>query len=187
MNSSIITFVCFGQFGKGFLEKISLAVNHEFNCNVQIRESHVDLIDFYDPARRQYNGDRLLNEVDGMNIPGSFKTIGLFNVDLYIPILTYIFGQAQLGGRSAIASIHRLSNERYGMKADDELLFERFKKEVLHELGHTFGLIHCPVSTCLMRSSTYVEDIDQKEAHLCNKCKSLADQYLESSFSEDHT
>ncbi|MCK7534121.1 MAG: hypothetical protein MZV63_25400 [Marinilabiliales bacterium] len=32
------------------------------------------------------------------------------------------------------------------MKKDDALLLDRTIKEVVHELGHTFGLIHCHVS-----------------------------------------
>jgi len=171
MNLSTITIISFGHFGKGFLEKISEVVVHEFNASVIIKEAHVDISEFYDPGRRQYNGDKLLKEVASMNVPESTKIIGLFNVDLFIPILTYIFGQAQLGGRTAIASLFRLSNERYGMITNDSYLLERFKKEVIHELGHTYGLIHCHTPTCVMRSSTYVEDIDQKETQLCLKCR----------------
>lgn len=173
MNHQTIVLISFGHFGKEFLEEISEAVTHEFNCIVKIREVHTDLSEFFDPVRRQYNGNKLLGVVDSLKTPESLKTIGLFNVDLFIPILTYIFGQAQLGGQSAIASLYRLSNERYGMTRDDKSLSGRFKKEVIHELGHTFGLIHCQVSTCVMRSSTYVEDIDQKDAHLCNQCRNL--------------
>jgi len=171
MNSSTITFISFGFFDREFLEKISEAVAREFNCTVFTRDVYVDISEYFDPVRRQYNGDKLLREVDAMNFPESTKVIGLFNVDLYIPILTYIFGQAQLGGRTGIASLYRLNNERYGIANDDAMLLERFKKEVIHELGHLFGLIHCHTPTCVMRSSTYVEDIDQKEAGLCVKCR----------------
>jgi archaemetzincin len=59
------------------------------------------------------------------------------------------------------------------MKPDEELLIERLKKEAIHELGHTFGLIHCRDPLCVMHSSTYVEDIDQKSQHLCFNCKSV--------------
>jgi archaemetzincin len=173
MNPPTLTIISFGQISKEFLTKISDAVTDEFSCQVLIRDGHIDLSEFYDPHRRQYNGDKLLREVDSINNPGTGKTIGLFNVDLFIPILTYIFGQAQLGGQTAIASQYRLSNERYGMPADDNILLERFKKEVIHELGHTFGLIHCHTPTCVMRSSTYVEDIDQKEEQLCAKCMNI--------------
>ncbi len=171
MNPPTITLVSFGRFDKGFLEKISEAVAVEYNCLVSSKDARADLTGFFDPIRRQYNGDKLLREVDTMDIPESTKTIGLFSVDLFIPILTYIFGQAQLGGRTGIASLYRLSNERYGMINDDALLTERFKKEIIHEIGHLFGLIHCHTPTCVMRSSTYVEDIDQKEIHLCSKCR----------------
>ena len=57
------------------------------------------------------------------------------------------------------------------MPPDQSILLERFKKEVIHELGHTFGLVHCHTPTCVMRSSTYVEDIDLKEAHFCQSCR----------------
>jgi archaemetzincin len=171
MNAPTITILSFGLFDRGFLEKISEYVMQEFNGSVVIKEAHVDISEFYDPVRRQYNGDKLLKIVDTINGLGNSKTIGIFNVDLFIPILTFIFGQAQLGGRSAIASQFRLSNERYGMPADENLLLQRFAKEVIHELGHTFGLIHCHTPTCVMRSSTYVEDIDQKEVGFCSKCR----------------
>jgi archaemetzincin len=171
MNSLAITILSFGRFERGFLEKISEVVTQEFSCTVTIKEAHVDISEFYDPVRRQYNGNKLLHEVDSLNGPGNSKTIGLLNVDLFIPILTFIFGQAQLGGRSAIASQYRLSNERYGMPADENLLLQRFTKEVIHELGHTLGLIHCHTPSCVMRSSTYVEDIDQKEAQFCENCR----------------
>jgi archaemetzincin len=171
MNAPAITIFSFSRFEREFLEKISEVVMREFNCIVTVKEAHVDISGFYDPGRRQYNGDKLLKIIDTLNGTGDSKTIGLLNVDLFIPILTFIFGQAQLGGRSAIASQYRLSNERYGMPADDKLLLQRFTKEVIHELGHTFGLLHCHTPNCVMRSSTYVEDIDQKEVGLCGKCR----------------
>ena len=166
-----ITLISFGFFGKNLLEQVAEAVKSEYNCTLNLKEGHIDLSEFYDPVRRQYNGNSLLKFVDVLPVSDPGKTIGLFSVDLFIPILTYIFGQAYLGGRTGIASLYRLNNESYGMKADDMLLLNRFKKEVIHELGHTFGLIHCSTPTCVMRSSTYVEDIDQKEQSLCAGCR----------------
>ena len=145
-----------------------------------IREAYLDLSEYFDPNRRQYNGDKLLKVVDSMVGSGPYRTVGLFNVDLFIPILTYIFGQAQLGGRTAIASVYRLSSERYGMKAVENDVLERYTKVVIHELGHIFGLVHCYDSHCVMRSGTYVEDIDQKEAHLCLKCRAALSRFRSS-------
>jgi archaemetzincin len=178
MTQSNITLISFGYFGKHFLEKIAEAVKQEFNFPVIIKESHMDLSEFFDPGRRQYNGNKLLHAVNALTLPQTAKTVGLFSVDLFIPILTYIFGQAELNGQAGIASLFRLSNERYGIAPDDQLQLERFTKEVIHELGHTFGLIHCLVPDCVMRSSTYVEDIDQKDKHLCHNCRRQLDPVI---------
>ena len=171
MNLPDITLISFGYFEKDFLDKIAESVKNEFRCSVNVKEGRIDLSEFYDPTRRQYNGSKLLRELDNLYSSDSAKTMGLFSVDLFIPILTYIFGQAFLNGRAGIASLYRFSNEHYGINSDNKFIFERFKKEVIHELGHTFGLVHCYIPSCVMRSSTYVEDIDQKSASLCLKCR----------------
>jgi archaemetzincin len=176
MNLQNITLVSFGIFDKDLLEKTVEAVQLEFRCQVNLREGHIDLSEFYEPTRRQYNANALLKQVDSLAFPDSVKTLGLFNIDLFIPILTFIFGQAFLGGHAGIASLFRLSNDRYGMTGEGDYLLERFRKEVIHELGHMFGLIHCHQPTCVMRSSTYVEDIDQKEQHFCLECRSQLEQ-----------
>lgn len=173
MSMQTITLVSFGQFPKDILEKTAVAVTEEYQCSVNLKDGHLDMGDFFDAARRQYDGNALLKQVQSMSFPESDKSLGVFNVDLFIPILTFIFGQAFLGGNTAIASIYRLNNERYGMLPDEELLADRLKKEAIHELGHTFGLIHCRDPLCVMRSSTYVEDIDQKSSHLCANCRSM--------------
>jgi len=172
MDQSTITIALFARFRKEFLDEIVMAIQHEFHCKVIVKEMYHDISIFFDARRRQYDGDKILRMVDSLDFNGSAKVIAWFNVDLFIPILTYIFGQAQLGGRTGIASTFRLSNKRYGIEDGDKYLLDRFKKEVIHELGHLFGLIHCHTPTCVMRSSTYVEDIDQKEAGFCNKCSS---------------
>jgi archaemetzincin len=171
MNLPNITLISFGYFDRELLENTAEAVKYEYRCSVCIKEGHIDLSEFYDQARRQYNGNYLLKMIDSMPFPDSLKTLGLFNVDLFIPILTFIFGQAYLGGRSGIVSLYRFNNERYGLTGDNQILQDRFKKEVIHELGHTFGLIHCQNTACVMRSSNYVEDIDQKNQQLCPNCK----------------
>ena len=180
MSRHCITVVSFGPFERSVLERTAQTVGAGFRCLVTVREGHLDLGDFYDPARRQYNGNLLLKTMDDLFPLEGCKSIGLFNVDLFIPILTFIFGQAYLGGKSGIASMYRLSNERYGMTPDRELLTERFGKEVVHELGHMFGLIHCHHPDCVMRSSTYVEDIDQKSVIFCPACSVSLAQALRS-------
>lgn len=173
-----IVLISFGYFDNDFLKDVAEAVKKEFCCEVSMKEGHLDLSEYFDPVRRQYNGSRLLNHIDEKFTSDTSKTLGLFSVDLYIPILTYIFGQAFLNGRAGIASDYRLSNVRYGIAADEQLLLDRFRKEIIHELGHTFGLIHCHIPACVMRSGTYVEDIDQKEESFCPACREKVNHVL---------
>ena len=165
-----ILLVSFGVFEKSFLRHMAGDVEELFRLPVAHEANHFDLTDYYDPGRRQYDGNALLKMLDAMYDKGKHKTIGLFRVDLFIPILTYIFGQATLNGGTAIASLYRLRSEQYGMERNDELLYDRFLKVVVHELGHAFGLIHCRKPACVMRPATCVEDLDQKDSRFCAAC-----------------
>lgn len=171
MGEQTIRLINHGNFEKDFLAAIADSIGSEYHLPVGWTESHMDLSEFYDPMRRQYNGNKLMKVLDSQFSMDPVKNMGLFRVDLFNPILTYIFGQAALNGNIGVASLYRLRNEQYGMKKDDALLLERFQKVIIHELGHMFGLVHCHFPTCVMRSSTYVEDIDQKSQHLCSKCR----------------
>ena len=138
---------------------------------MNLKECSLDISNCYNPGRRQYDANELLRMISERAPQDAVKVIGMVRVDLYIPILTYIFGQAALNGHTGVASLYRLRNEHYGLEPDYELLIDRFSKVIIHELGHTYGLIHCSNPVCVMRSSTYVEDLDQKEKHFCFRCR----------------
>lgn len=167
--------ISYGQFEKEFLGKMAHDVEVEFGLPVRVLTGYTDLSASFDASRRQYDANRLLKLLDSDSKQKALKTVGLYQVDLFIPILTFIFGQAVFKGKTGIASVYRLKNEQYGLPESKSLLFERFVKVAIHELGHTFGLIHCYVPGCVMRSTTYVEEIDQKKPHFCNKCRQKLD------------
>jgi archaemetzincin len=90
------------------------------------------------------------------------RAIGVTRLDLFVPILTFVFGEAELGGRCAVVSLQRLDERFYGVPAREELLRERLVKEAVHELGHTFGLRHCEDWRCVMTPSHAVDRLDIK-------------------------
>lgn len=171
MERQGIILVSCGLFEKKLTGRILKDVSHEFHYPVELRECSLDISHFYNPGRRQYDANSLLKMISQRAPSDALKVIGMVRVDLYIPILTYIFGQAKLNGTTGVASLYRLRNEHYGLAPDYELLIDRFSKVIIHELGHTFGLIHCSNPVCVMRSSTYVEDLDQKEKQFCYRCR----------------
>ena len=124
----------------------------------------------YDPKRKQYQSVEIMKMLAQCAPPDAVRVLGVTNVDLAIPVLSFLFGQAQLDGRIAVVSLCRLNQEFYGLPADYELLRERAVKEVLHEMGHTFGLTHCSERECPMSLANHVAGVDAKTERFCDRC-----------------
>lgn len=125
-------------------------------------------------ARGQYHSTAILEKLQGLARPG-VRLLAVTGVDLFVPIFTFVFGEAQLQGNCALVSLYRLREEHYGLPADEARLRERLAKEAVHELGHTFGLRHCDDWRCVMVSSHAVERLDLKSVQFCEHCRSAVD------------
>ncbi len=152
------------------LEHTCNTIEKVFHVPVDVVRGNLNIDRAFDASRRQYNSTALISHILASSGSGDGKVLGLVDVDLFIPILTFIFGEAQFSGTAAVVSSYRLTNQFYGLEADSILLRERIAKEIIHELGHTFGLYHCRHFDCVMKSSTYVEEIDLKNVDLCPSC-----------------
>ena len=142
-----------------------------FRSPVEVEPPLHGVIDrVYDYSRAQYNSTWLIRELLSLELNSSSKVLGITSVDLFVPILTYVFGEAQLEGIAGVMSTYRLDDTVYGLPPDRIKLFERSLKEAVHELGHTFGLLHCKNFNCAMHASTTVDDVDIKGATLCDDC-----------------
>ncbi len=121
--------------------------------------------------RQQHHSSELLQRMQGLVSRRTWRLLGVTSLDLYIPILTFVFGEAQMGGPCAVVSTYRLRQEFYGLKPDAELLEQRLLKESVHELGHTLDLRHCQDYACVMASAHAVEWIDLRGTALCQTCR----------------
>jgi archaemetzincin len=162
------------------LPGLALRLKETFRLPVRMSDSMHGLDFAYDPVRNQYLSTAILSMLLGIRSLDSTRVLAIVDVDLFIPILTYVFGEAQLGGTVAVVSAHRLRPASYGLPDDGSQVKERLVKEAVHELGHTFGLVHCPNLGCVLGSSTYPENIDLKEAEFCPACRALLDSRLPS-------
>lgn len=154
------------------LEKANqtIELNFGYKCVLENINS-ISSNNFFDPSRNQYYSTKILEAALTKFSAAYDKLIVLTQFDLYVPILTFVFGEAQLNGKAAIVSTSRLHNEFYGLQRDEKILSERFKKEIMHEIGHTFGLKHCHDWFCVMHSSSTVDEVDIKGGNYCRDCR----------------
>lgn len=157
-------------YSPSWAQRLAPQVTKSFAHSCQRIDLNLDLATYYAPERQQYHATLILARLLRHLPDRSSKIVGITSVDLFIPVLTFVFGQSQLDGPSAVVSTYRLRNEYYGLPTDEELVFERAVKEVVHELGHAFGLVHCRNYSCVMSAATYVEDVDLKGADFCAGC-----------------
>ncbi len=162
--------VAVGRTERALLEAARDALACEFDAPCTIASPAIDPAFAYHPERNQHHSTMLLDLI-ARQTSGDEILIGVADVDLFIPILTFVFGEAQMGGRAAVISSHRLQQEFYGLPADAALLRERVAKEAVHEAGHVFRLTHCDDYQCVMAASYSVEWLDLKGRELCAGCR----------------
>ena len=151
------------------LDMVRQRVASDFGAPV--RDLDLPSIDFsFDAARRQYGSIPVLELLTRLCPADALKLLAVTGRDLFIPVLTFVYGHAQLGGRVALVSLARLRQEFYGLPPNREVFLERASKEALHETGHTFGLVHCADRACAMALGTNIRQIDSKHAAFCASC-----------------
>jgi archaemetzincin len=164
-----------GNIGTPLLQDLCAAIPRSLPVACEILPFHLDPTPTYHPERQQFHSSEILQRMQGLVRPKDWRFLAITDVDLYIPILKYVFGEAQMGGPGAVVSTFRLRQEFYGLDRDDALLAQRLLKESVHELGHTLDLHHCQDYRCVMASSHAVEWIDLRESSMCEACGSLVE------------
>jgi archaemetzincin len=159
-----------GDIDLGALEQVGALIAQQFRVAWDIIPLAMDPQFAYHAERQQYHSTEILGRMNSYLGPECWRLLGVTGHDLYIPILTFVFGEAQMGGPAALVSTHRLHQEFYGLPPDEILLRERLLKEAVHELGHTLDLRHCDDYRCAMAASHAVEWIDLKELGMCPSC-----------------
>ena len=124
----------------------------------------------YDQRRNQYNAATILKEFESMPFQNCNKVIGMLNVDLFIPVFTYVLGEAQEGGKFALASMYRLRMDLNRSRPPMPQILERLAKVALHEIGHLFEVAHCMNEKCLMHYSSDLGDLDATNLSFCSYC-----------------
>jgi archaemetzincin len=153
------------------LEKLRTNLEKIFGQKIRVRQISLDLEFAYNSERKQYYSSAILEKLRNTSSEAGERVLSLVDIDLYVPDLNFVFGEADIVEKLAVISTKRLRQEYYGLPKDEELLLDRTSKESVHELGHTYGLRHCPDKSCVMYFSNSLQDTDFKSSSFCENCK----------------
>jgi archaemetzincin len=159
------------------LQNLVAELSKRFSSRIYAIDLKINLDDFFSIDRRQYFSTQIIAEVIKLTDGFNGKIILLTDVDIFVPALTFVFGEAQLNGKHSILSVCRLHEEFYSGISNENLLLERTIKEALHEIGHNYGLRHCIDWDCVMHASHGIEEVDIKGNTFCRKCISKVEDY----------
>lgn len=154
------------------LEELKVRLSFHFS-SIKVMTPVIDVEETYNVQRQQYFSTKIIEAVKSVYSEIDGNVLIITEMDLFVPVLTHIFGEAELRGRYSIVSTCRLHEEFYTSERNPELLLERTFKEIMHELGHNFGLLHCRDWQCVMHSSSGIEEVDLKHSLYCENCKSI--------------
>ena len=174
----MICLLAIDRVDKTFLEKLSTDLEKIFGGKIKVSHTPLDLQFAYNLQRDQYHSSLILEKLSDFGSVGQKmdpeaceRILGIVDVDLYVPDLNFVFGEADVVNSRAVISTKRLRPEYYGLPKDEMLFFDRTLKESVHELGHTYGLRHCPDKKCVMYFSNSLQDTDVKFFSFCENCK----------------
>ena len=161
-----------GPIDARLLDWLRQSLQEKYQVKSEILAPALDASFALHAERQQYHSSEILACMQSYINRDTWKLLAVTSLDLYIPILTFVFGEAQVGGAAAVVSYHRLRQEFYGLPDNIDLLADRLLIEAVHELGHTLRLTHCDDYRCAMAPSHAVEWIDLKDSGYCESCLS---------------
>lgn len=171
MTVRAVTIFPIGEIDSSILDFISKSIDETFPLTTTRLPNHnlSSIIPFSQYGNR-YNSTSIFHYITKNISVDTLKLLAITEADLYSPIFSTLYGEAQLGGKCALVSLYRLRQEYYNLPPDQNIFLSRLYKVVIHEIAHTFGLIHCIDKNCIMYPSSNIIDIDVKSPLFCPTC-----------------
>lgn len=171
-----IYLVPFGSIDTDVLAELEICLWQVFGFEVRRSTPLPEPEYAFDQQTQQYSSTLMLRELLKHKPNEALRVLGITTHDLFIPMLSFVFGHAQVNGQAAVISLARLHQQFYHMPENRELFLHRAMKEAVHELGHTFGLVHCSDQRCAMSLSNTIQHVDRKTEGLCETCSILVQE-----------
>lgn len=178
-QNKVIALQPFGNFRGESLASISKEISTFFHIRVVILKP-VDIPATCHLAKGEsYSADSIIMFLSTFINDTIADVVGLTHSDIYtirqyntyennVPVVLYepkgVFGYGYVSGGACVVSDHRL------MTANQQLVSNRLKKIIIHEIGHNLGLSHCARDTCVMFEGD-IPTLDRCNGNYCNKCR----------------
>jgi len=168
-----IYLVPFGRLPESLLEVLREGLQKRYGKETALAPALALPRFAYRAERQQCNSTAILEGLtrEARDLLSQGMVLAILECDLYAGGLNFVFGEADPVEGAAVISLARLREEFYGKAPDWELLLDRATKEAVHEVGHLYGLSHCPERRCVMHFSNSLGDTDYKSADFCPNCK----------------
>jgi archaemetzincin len=174
-TQGVVGVVRMGAVGEAVLKIVAANLQEIFHVPVDILPARQTPEFAYSDSRKQYHAALILKKLAESRRPQP-RILALVSVDLFIPVLTHVFGEAQIGGRAAVVSLHRLRHKEGGSRVPLDTFYQRAVKVALHEVAHTFDLVHCGQPECIMRVSSGPHDLDELPLFFCEYCEAFLEE-----------
>jgi len=148
-----------------------------FSARVEVRPAVALPKNAYYPPRRRYRADDLISFLAGRT--NSKRVIGLTAVDVSTTKdAVKDWGVLGLGNETMRACV--VSTFRMGRKRVPATVFRaRLVNVCDHELGHTYGLPHCPNPRCVMADAHgKLSTFDDSTGDFCVDCRAKLGRFL---------
>lgn len=160
----------FGEVESYLVDEIHRALQRQFSLGVSRGERLPIPARSLSSERRQHLSTEFLKALASSGQDDALVKLGITKVDLFVPELNFVFGEASTTLRAAVFSTARLDPVAYREPEDRATLIRRATIEAVHEVGHVFGLGHCKQSNCVMWFSNTLAESDRKGSNFCQSC-----------------
>jgi archaemetzincin len=177
----LLVLVPLGAPDEELIRFVGDALEKRFRFRVEIAEAQPMPREAFYAPRKRWRAEKILDALEALERPDAWRVAGLTEQ----PISTTkgevydwgIAGLGSLGGKTSVFTSHIFRAHR---KKQRERYLREMKDLVVHEIGHTLGLPHCPLERCVMADAkgNAIRSADKSSGELCPACTKKIAQHL---------
>lgn len=171
LDGAPIAVVPFGNIDERLSRGLVQPLQAAFSRNVVVLKALPPPKYAFNPSRGQYHSAAILKRVETLRTHEWHAAVGVVDVDLFVPEVPFIFGEADRSTRAAVISLARIRPEVGSQELRFDITAKRLLSEAIHQMGLIRGLAHCPNNRCVMFMSATVQDTDKKGVQFCANCR----------------